>query len=273
MKNLNVGIVNLIISTKLRESYFGDNNDLINESKSLISEFINTIKKSPILQLEFKVFDNIENKVIENELMATRYIDNNIKLFEIYTIDEIINERKKLEKFTNNNFSLLENKNYKNKIKLYNAIDVLINESLNDYDNIDVDNLHESFNFILNHIKKPKNNEIFNKNDNNIINEEVLEIAINKFNDKFGLLGENDKSILKTLIKSSNEDKFQLFETYKNETLTILENVNDSKSKNVIEKAINKINEEMSYNINSKEFLEKIDEDIVSLYELKNEIL
>ena len=84
MKNTNIGIANLVISNKLKESYF--NNNLIEESKKLTTDFLDIVKSSPILQLEFKVFNNLDNKVIENDLIATRYIDSNIKLFEIYTI-------------------------------------------------------------------------------------------------------------------------------------------------------------------------------------------
>ena len=87
MKNTNIGIANLVVSNKLRDSYF--NNSLIEESKKITTDFFEVVKSSPILQLEFKVFNNLENKTIENDLAATRYIDSNIKLFEVYTIDEI----------------------------------------------------------------------------------------------------------------------------------------------------------------------------------------
>ena len=91
MENVNIGIANLIISNKLKESYFNDN--LIVESKKIAKDFFDVVKESPVLQLEFKVFNNVENKHIENEQAATRYIDNNIKLFEIYTNEEIGEER------------------------------------------------------------------------------------------------------------------------------------------------------------------------------------
>ena len=97
MKNVNIGIANLIISNKLRDSYFNDN--LIGESKKIAFDFFGVVKSSPLLQLEFKVFNNIENKHIENDQIATRYIDNNIKLFEVYTIEEIEAEREKMNQF------------------------------------------------------------------------------------------------------------------------------------------------------------------------------
>ena len=87
MKNINIGIVNLVVSNKLKDSYF--KNEMINESQEQINEFFDVMKTSPVLQLEFKVFNNIEGKHVENEILAKDYIDNHVKLFEVYTIEEI----------------------------------------------------------------------------------------------------------------------------------------------------------------------------------------
>lgn len=264
MENINIGIVNLILSSKLRESYFND--DMLNESKSLLSEFINIVRTSPILQLEFKVFDNIENKHIDNELAATRYIDNNIKLFEVYTLKEIMIERKKLKRFITENVINMDSP----KVKLYSAIDELIRESICDYDKIDVDKIHESFTYVLNHIKEPKKENEVNKTE--MINEEVLEIAVEKFNEKYVSLNEDDKHLLKTLVKSTDEQKYELLENYKTEILGILEKLNSENVQDGITKAITKINE-MNYKPNTKEFSEKIVDDIIGLHEFKREII
>lgn len=269
MKNANIGIVNLIISNKLKNSYFS--NTLIDESKKIAFSFFDILKNSPILQLEFKVFNNIENKHIDNDIIATRYIDNNIKLFEVYTLAEIENEREKLKIFLTENIlpSLVkENQSFNlKKIDLYNAIDNLIQESLNDYDKIDVDAIHESFTLVLNHIKESKNTpENILSENMNLINEEVIEIAVNKFNEKYESLIEDDKNLLQKLIKSNNIEKQELLETYKNETLSILEGLNKVNIKDSITKAIQKI-KEMAY----KE--KNVDDDIISLHELKKELL
>ena len=75
MKNTNIGIANLVISRKLKDSYF--NNSLIEESKKLTTDFFDVVKSSPILQLEFKVFNNLENKHIESDLIANRVLSLN----------------------------------------------------------------------------------------------------------------------------------------------------------------------------------------------------
>lgn len=259
MKNANIGIVNLIISNKLKDSYF--NHNLIEESKKLTFDFFNVVKSSPILQLEFKVFNNIENKHIENDLIATRYIDNNIKLFEVYTIEEIDAERQKLAKFVDENSTPLDDK----RVKLYNAIDTLIMESLNDYDKINIDAMHESFTIVLNHLKESKKQLIENV-DVESVNDDVIEIAVDKFNEKYNSLNEEDKNLIKTLVKANDEEKKSLLEAYKNESLSLLEALNNNGIKEKITSAIQKIRE-MKFNSQS------VDDDIISLHELKKDLL
>jgi len=254
MKNVNIGIVNLVISNNLKEAYF--NNALITESKQVAFDLFEVVKNSSLLQMEFKVFNNLENKHIENDQIATRYIDNNIKLFEVYTLEEIEEERKKINDFINES-EIPVNEN----ADLYNAINVLITESLTDSDKVNIDKLHESFVLVLNHIKTPKQSLLENV-DVETINEEVIEIAVGKFNEKYASLNEDDKNLLQTLIKASNKEKQALLETYKTETLSILESVKDENQS----KAIQKI-KEMVFN------MKNVDDNIIGLHELKKELI
>lgn len=264
MESINMGMANLVISNKLKESYFNDN--LIEESKKLTTDFFNVIKNSPILQLEFKVFNNLENKYIENDLAATRFIDTNIKLFETYLISEINQEHNKLKPFLNEDVELNSDK-----LKLYEAINDLIQQSICSYEIVNVDNIHESFTTILNHIKTPKN-QLTENHELELINEDVIEIAINKFNEKYESLDEDDKNLLKKLIKSNNTQKLELLEEYKTDCLNILESVNKQNIEDKVSKTIQKI-KEMVYKSKTKEFSNKIVDDIVSLHELKKELL
>lgn len=263
MKNTNIGIANLVVSNRLKDSYF--NHNMIEESKKLTTDFFDVVKSSPILQLEFKVFNNLENKTIENDLIATRYIDNNIKLFEVYTIQEIDAERLKLSPFLDEG-STIDNTE---RIDLYNAIDALITESLNDYNKVDVDNIQESFEIVLNHIKTPKTQTLTENVESKSVSEDVIEIAITKFNEKYDSLNESDKNLLKTLIKANKTEKQELLETYKSDCLTILERVDkdaDESKNSKIANAIRKI-KEMKYNSKTA------NNDIIGLHEFKKELL
>lgn len=259
MESTNIGIINLMISNQLKEAYFTDN--LIDESKKSVKNFFETVKDSPILTLEFNVFSNIENKSIENELLASRYIDNNIKLFEIYTISEIKKEHEKLNPFVlTENISLDDNK-----IKLYGALMTLIKESLVDYEKVNVDNIHESFNYVLNYIKKPKDKQTLGEGFENI-NDDVIEIAINKFNEKYEMLSEEDRKLLKILTEYNDDEKETLLNEYKKETLSLLEDVEKNGVEDKIVKTSQKINE-MSFTSDTA------DDSIISLYELKKGLL
>jgi hypothetical protein len=269
MKNTNIGIANLVISNKLKDSYF--HNNLIEEAKKLTTDFFGVIKSSPILQLEFKVLSNLENKHIENDLAATRYIDDNIKLFEVYTIQEIDAEREKVGNF------LIENTAPENldildvdeRVSLYNAIDTLITESLNVPDKIDVDSIHDSFEVVLNHVKSPKKESLIENLEMKDVDEDVIEIAVGKFNEKYDTLNENDKNLLKKLIKSTDDEKQGLLEEYKTECLTILESV----PKDTIEEKNNKIANAIRKIKEMKFGKDTVDDNIIGLHELKKELL
>jgi len=259
MKNVNIGIANLIISNKLKESSF--NNKLIGESKKIAFDFFEIVKNSPVLQLEFKVFNNIESKHIENELFAKEYVDNSIKIFEVYTIEEIEAERQKLNPFISEDVLPVDNE----KIQLYMAIDTLIKESLKVSDKVDVDKIHESFTLVFNHIKSPKKALLENV-DVEPLNEDVIEIAVGKFNKKYASLDESDRDLLRTLIKSTTEEKKALLETSKTETLAILEGIDKKNVQDNIAKAIEKI-KEMVYDSKN------VDDNIIGLHDFKKELL
>ena len=264
MKNVNIGVANLIICNKLNESYI--NNEVLDESRQAATKLLDIVKKSPILQLEFKVYNNIQSKIVENEVLAKEYIDKHIELFEVYTIEEIEAERLKLQEFlTEEVLETITEANYDlEKIDLYNAIDTLVTESLKNSEDIDVDELHEAFTLVFNHVKSPK---VLTENvDVEPVNEDVLEIAVGKFNEKYASLDEGDKELLKTLIKADWRKKKVLLETYKTETLEILEGIDKDNVQDNIKKAVEKI-KEMVYNKKT------VDDNIIGLHELKKELL
>ena len=261
MKSINIGIVNLVVSKKLKDAYFS--NTLIEESKQLTNSFFSVVKNSPILQLEFKVFSNIENKHIENDLVATRYIDNNIKLFEVYTLDELEKEHQKLKSFLSEDIQVDDSK-----VELYIAVGNLIKESLSNYDMVDVDKIHESFEMVLNHIKNTKQTITEIVEPVEFVNEDVIEIAIDKFNTKYDSLSEDDRSLLKTLIKSDDKAKENLLESYKNEDISMLESAHEE-NPIVKERVASTVRTLKEMKFNS----ESVDDDIIRLHELKKDLL
>jgi len=259
MENINIGIVKSLISSKLGESYL--NNDSIDETNGLASKFFDVIKDSPILQLELKVFENLEKKNIENDIIATRYIDNNVKLFEKFSFEELKKEHEKLKRFVDEKkLKVAREKNL-----LFESINNLILQSVCECDDVDIDVVHESFEIVLNHIKEPKK-QIVESVDTGDLNDSVIEIAINKFNKKYESLAEEDKSLLKTLIESSLDEKKVLLESYKEKSLEKLNNVETEGIENKINESIEKIN---TINFNP----ETINDDIINLHELNKALI
>lgn len=255
MKKNNIGVANLCIFDKLKKSYF--NNDFINESKELTNTFLNVLKNSPLLMLEFKVFNNIENKTIENDVIGTRYIDRNLKLFETYTVDEIMIEHQKLYNFINEDVKI-----DKYKETLYNSISNLILESISSSTEIDVDDIHESFVIVLNHLKKDK--QVVSVITENVepVNDDIIEIAIGKFNEKYSDLNEDDRSLVKFLIGANNDQKVDKLKEYKRVLTEEVNKLDAEKYGERIEQTIERINEmKFSFDV--------LEDNIIKLHELK----
>ena len=258
MKNINIGIANLLVSTKLKEAHF--NGTLIEESRKTTSNFLDVVRNSPYLQLEFNVFNSIEGKLIESEVLAKDYIDEQIDLFEVYTIEEIDAEREKLKQFVAEDVIPEDSR-----VNLYQAIDTLINETLELHENKDIDKMHDALVLVLEHVRTPRKSLLENV-DVEPINDDVLEIAVGKFNEKYASLDESDRDLLRTLIKANWREKKALLETYKTETLAILEGIDKENVQDNITKAIEKI-KEMVYNAKN------VDDNIIGLHDFKKELL
>jgi len=263
MANINVGTTTLILFEKHKKMFLND--DMLNEStaNSYVNDtnkLLNLIFESPILKKELTFINNIQNKYIDNDVLASRYIDDNINLFEIYTINEVFDERKKLNEFYDSNiFDEIKNTN---QYLLYEAIDNLIVESLKPHEEVNVDVLHESFNVVLNHIKTPKNKkEEINESIQNL-DEEIVKIAVDKYNEEFSKLTTEDKEFIKKLINTDDDKKKELFEEEKKECLNLLEMIEESHLVSRKEKAIEKVNL-MEYDHN------KINDQLIDLYDLK----
>lgn len=257
MDKMNIGLINYIVSSKLKNNYL--NGNVVSESKLSIDKLFETILNSKILQLEFKIYNNLEFKEIEDDIMASRYIDNNLRLLEVYDKDEVLEEHKILENFKSVSLENIP----KQKIELYKSINNLIMESLKNPNDVDVDTLHESFSHVLSHIKKPKQSNLISEDFD--YTEDIIEIAINKFNDKYSNMSEDEKLLFKTLTTSTLEEKEELLESYKVEILDILEKHNSDNIKESIDKAKQKISE-MVFSEND------VDTNIISLFEFKKEL-
>jgi len=235
MSIINIGIVKSIISKKMSIDYL--NEGKFTSSKNLAHNFLKTVENNPLLQLEFKVFDRLENRHISDDFSATRYIDTNLNLFEGYSKEDIDNAHQELKPFFDN-----EQIN-ESKVKLFNAISSLIYESVDKkYPNVDI--LHDSFITVLNHLKEEKEIKLEEliSIPKEINGDKLVETALNKFTKKYESLEKDDFNFIKKLIEATEEEKKNLFESFKNENLSKLNKMDKNGIEDKINETINKIN-------------------------------
>lgn len=245
--NINLGVAKAIVFDKISNEFI--NESKINNSKNEVFKLVETISKSPVLIYEFYAINNIENASTDNDFLASKLIDSQIKLFEGFTVDEIKNSHKLLESFISESaVKSIDN----SKLDLYNSISTLIVESLKDFGESDVNKTYKSYEKIINYIKNNVNENEEKDKDSNVINENtdidhVIKIATNIYNEKYSSLNENEKKIVEISVYGTNEEKKNLFEEYKNYNTKKLKSIDSNGIEDKINEAIDKLNK-LSYN-------------------------
>jgi len=247
-------------------NYMNESENLL--AKEMFGKFMNMIKESKVLRTEFEIYKNLESKYIPNENLAIKYIDENIATLSAISV------RKKFAQENDKLQSLMEGLEVKvsdRKKELYSHIDTMLSESLADEKSTDVDTLHESFSFVLEHIKnnKPKLVETNNLGVefNHAPQEFLIKKAIEKFNNRYSSLTESDRSIFKSIVSNNPSLKQTVFENLKSQTLESLTSLigESSQMNDKINESITKINT-MSFNN------ETYSSDVISLNELKSSL-
>jgi hypothetical protein len=214
MNWVNLGIVKNALSKKLESKFLNEGDT----SVSPVSDFISILKESKLLTLENTVYSNIENKVVKNEALIQKYIDDNFKPFSKYHKNQILEEHDKLKTFIDEDALRIS----KEKKNLYEAINNVILEYANSDELPDVDAIHDSYSVIYEHLKNNKEikeEESFGLQVEGFDNEKIVRIALDKFNQKYKNLSESEKDILKTLVFSDENKKKELFESLKSDTI------------------------------------------------------
>lgn len=187
-----------------------------NEKRELFKEYVRAIKNDEILKAQFLVYDNIENKIEENEHRATEFVKANIDVLKKYTKEQIAEANVKLATPILVEQELPESEN--ELAQLHEDITTLIFTESN-ADN--VDEIVESLVGIVDYIKE---NEIVEENDNVGLPTSVLaNIAVDKFNERYSELNEDEKDVLKRIIESDDEGKKEIFESLSRECIDLVD--------------------------------------------------
>jgi len=264
MSKYNLGIAKTSILSKLNE-------------QSSIKGFIGLLKESDLLKTELEIFNNIENKHIPNEDLAIKYIDENINLMKAkgYTKEKFLEEN---SKFT----PLVEQAGVGSSVKdeLYKNINTLIYESLQGKKTTNVNKLHDSFVYVLEHVKNNKEQvvETVTVPSDIVTHDFLIKKAIQDFNKKYsGVLSEHEMTVLNSIINETTEKRKTTFNSIKEKALNELNNVKgefkinktlDIKEQRELDQYLSKVNESIN-KISTLQYKEETyEQDIIDLVDL-----
>lgn len=186
--------------------------------KELFKQYFKLIKENKILKAQFLVYNNIENKIEENEQKAYQFIQENIEFLKQFKKKDIQEANEKLAKSI-----VLEqgiNHLYTNE-SLHENITKLI---FTDKTPKNIDTIIESQSQIVDYIKNNKKKELTENISKDIPNSMLSKLLVDIFNERYIDLSEDDKKIFKTVLDGTEESKKDLHENTIKECIILIDN-------------------------------------------------
>lgn len=242
------------IKSKISQAYYSD---VINESNwygSLYKEYIKTIKSSPVLMLEYVIYQNLKkNNMGYDE--SLRYIDENILALSKIDAKKLNEENLKLEKFYLTDIKLDSDTE-----KLNNSIHSIITESILKTKSTNINKLHSSVNLIVENLTKKivKDEQI---NTSSFDSSKIFNMTKKRLEESIQKMDDEKIELINLYIKKDFNELKNKFNLLKEHVCSCVKN--DSKlSKDIKDKSIDIINE---MNFDSETFVENINK----LYQIK----
>lgn len=254
----NFGKIKNTFNGILAESMFSKDNT----NKLLFKKYIKTIKESNILKTQFLVYDNIENRIEENEFKATEFIKANIALMNKFDKKAILEANLALSKPV-----LFEQRESSySKEKLHEDITTLI---FTESTPSTIDTIMEATANIVSYMKSNKVKAVSEAIE--LPSSMISTMMVDKYNEKYADLSESDKNIIRTLIDSTDEQKKEVYTQTLKECIELVDSqlANDSvrgKSE-VYEKLLNVKNKLLNDKVEITEDFEKKISKLVDLKE------
>lgn len=204
----NFGHINTLYGNILSESVISKNEG----SKKLFKNYLKTIRENEILKTQFLVYSNIENKVETDVNKATMFVKENIDLFSKYNKQDIFEANKKLV------YDLIFEQDVENeKLGLHENIATLI---FTEKTPQNIDTIVEATNKVVDYIVNNKPYEITETID--LPMSMVTTMLVEKYNQKYSILDESQKKVLKVLVESSDEEKKNVYKELLSECLSLI---------------------------------------------------
>lgn len=255
-KNLkNFGKIKNVYNTILVESISSKDNN-----KSTFKNYIKTIKNDEILKEQFLIYTNIENKIESDRFKATEYVKESIGLLLKYPKQAIIESNTKLI----SDIAFEFDTDYDKK-ELHEAISTLI---FTDKKANTLDTIMEATDVVVNYIINNKGKEV---NENlNVPNSLLLSLSVDKFNEEYSNIDENEKKLLQVILNDDSAEKETLYKGYIEECITSINdklvNENDLDIKNKLLNAKDKL---LKFSFNNDTF----NNDITKILTLRKSLI
>jgi len=241
------------------------------KKSTILNKFFNLIQENAVLKVQYLVFKNLENGFCSKERLAERFINQNLKLVENFKWEQILKANKdaKISLVSDYEAEVVSGKD-----ELYEAIHTLI-KSVTKRDFSDIDNAHNAFDYVMEHLMKQKQES--NENLANLEESEhpkllswqfITKHAVNKFNERYAHLNENERNLVKILL-SSDENKLNFFSELKENNLSEIEKLLSQDLDEITKTAVNKFKTKILSLQESVISPSNMDEAIINLAELK----
>jgi hypothetical protein len=251
------------LKNKFTQEYINSHINEDSKGKELYKEFLNIIKESDTLKSFFVVYKNLENKTTSSEFEAGKYLDENLSVLDKFRGEKsIVNECKKLVDLLDRYGIELNEKPNKLNESLYK-----LTTTSKSVEVIDV--IHESKLNVIKHLMTEKSNS---KEEDDLVRENIdvkkfLNIATQKYNEKYSTLTEEDKKMIKVVVSGSDTEKETLLKSMVKETLDLVNSKLVTTNLTLKEKLLE--TKDLIYNI-SESSLDNFSYNFKKLYDIKN---
>jgi hypothetical protein len=204
----NFGKIMNVFNEVLAEGYTSNNEKSIN----LFKTYVKSIKENEVLKTQFFVYDNIQNKIEENEFKAKEFVEASIDLMSKFSKKDILEANKKLAELV-----LFEQANESEFEKLNEAISTLI---FTEKTPNTIDAIVEAKAYVVDYIKnnKPK-----------VVNEAIelpismlSTVMVDKYNEKYAGLDESERAVIKALMESDENQKQEIYSNLLSECIVLV---------------------------------------------------
>jgi len=170
------------------------------EKKSIVKRFIKGMSESKILKTQFLIYNNIENRVDENEFSANLFITENINILNEFSKEEIDAENTKLINMSQMVSERLDSE-YPNN-DLHEAISKLI------FTEPTPSTVKEITSSRLSIVKYINENEekVIVESAEVIPNSLLVNLSVDKFNEKYADLTEGEHKVLNVILDNNNDE-------------------------------------------------------------------